>query len=203
MPDVATLLLIAPLTFPENAVIANTNTDNRKPRITFDMLEVNEYLMSGLAVSSIDKWFMGPVPSFQPADLGVPQAQDLASSVHIVRELLDKPDGVAWPPVSMDPTAQKSLGTDAPLPVNVQHSHHHDLSRLDRNLDSLIQELCTRCHLIFTEASKAAARSARISYGLGVRPDEVMVQETARPLFARERTVSATDKASMLFGTWT
>ena len=101
--------------FSENAAIANTNSDTRKPRITFDMLEVNEYLMSGLAVSSIDKWFEGSVPSFQPADLGVPQAQDLASSVHLVRELLDKPDGVTWPPVSTDPTTQKSVGTDRTL----------------------------------------------------------------------------------------
>lgn len=39
-----------------------------------DTLEVNNYLMSGLVVSSIDKWFMGPVPQFDPKDLGIADA---------------------------------------------------------------------------------------------------------------------------------
>jgi hypothetical protein len=37
-----------------------------------DILEVNQYFMSGLTASSIDHWFTGPVPNFKPADLNVP-----------------------------------------------------------------------------------------------------------------------------------
>ncbi|KAJ7169881.1 anaphase-promoting complex, cyclosome, subunit 4-domain-containing protein [Mycena filopes] len=41
------------------------------PQLRHDVLEVNNYFMSGLVVSSIDKWFMGPVPQFNPRELGI------------------------------------------------------------------------------------------------------------------------------------
>ena len=82
------------------------NSDAHKQSGRHDLLEVNDYMMSGLVVSSIDKWFMGPVPTFMPTDLGVPQAEPLASSVQRVREMLDKPEGLPWPPVSVDPFVQ-------------------------------------------------------------------------------------------------
>jgi len=41
-----------------------------------------------------------------------------------------------------------------------QNIKHKDLSHLDRNLDSLMQELATRCQRIFIEAASATARSA-------------------------------------------
>jgi hypothetical protein len=56
---------------PEVAVLSPNNTGTR-PAVEHDILEVNNYIMSGLMVSSIDKWFMGPVPRFTPQDLGVP-----------------------------------------------------------------------------------------------------------------------------------
>ena len=49
-----------------------SKSDSEAQPAQHDLLEVNEYLVSGLAVSSIDKWFMGPVPRFTPQDLGVP-----------------------------------------------------------------------------------------------------------------------------------
>lgn len=48
-----------------------SNDNNATPR--HDILEVNNYFISGLVVSSIDKWFMGPVPQFSARDLGVPE----------------------------------------------------------------------------------------------------------------------------------
>jgi anaphase-promoting complex subunit 4 len=51
----------------------NANSVNEShPILRHDILEVNAYLMSGLVVSSIDKWFIGPVPKFTPRDLGIP-----------------------------------------------------------------------------------------------------------------------------------
>jgi hypothetical protein len=35
-----------------------------------DILMVNDYLISGLIDSAIDRWFVGPVPTFTPEDLG-------------------------------------------------------------------------------------------------------------------------------------
>lgn len=57
------------LTFSETTA-ANTPNDFQ-PQLRHDVLEVNNYFMSGLVVSSIDKWFMGPVPQFDPRELGV------------------------------------------------------------------------------------------------------------------------------------
>ncbi len=71
------------------------------PSPKHDILEVNEYLMSGLVVSSIDKWFMGLVPKFSPADLGVPAAEELTSSIRVAQQILRSPEGLIWPPVSL------------------------------------------------------------------------------------------------------
>jgi anaphase-promoting complex subunit 4 len=34
-----------------------------------DVLEVNQYFLSGLKSSSLDKWFLGPLPTFENDDL--------------------------------------------------------------------------------------------------------------------------------------
>jgi anaphase-promoting complex subunit 4 len=34
-----------------------------------DVLEVNQYFLSGLKSSPLDKWFLGPFPTFQNEDL--------------------------------------------------------------------------------------------------------------------------------------
>ena len=65
-----------------------------------DILEVNEYLMSGLVVSSIDKWFLGPVPQFSPERIGTPQTGDLHASVDQARQFLADPSKLRWPPES-------------------------------------------------------------------------------------------------------
>ncbi|KZT74640.1 hypothetical protein DAEQUDRAFT_311 [Daedalea quercina L-15889] len=104
-----------------------------------DILEVNDYLMSGLVVSPIDRWFMGPVPQFSPHDLGVPgDWVDMKSTALRARRVLKEPRLSAWQ-------------------YNIKQK---DLSHLDRNLDSLVQELAVRSHRIFLEAANATARSA-------------------------------------------
>ncbi|KAH9946631.1 anaphase-promoting complex, cyclosome, subunit 4-domain-containing protein [Amylocystis lapponica] len=125
--------------------LANANDHNHSqfpPK--HDILEVNDYLMAGLVVSPIDKWFMGPVPRFSPHDLGVPgDQQSLTTVIQRARSVINNPAQMAWP-------------------SNVKQK---DLSHLDRNLDSLIQELATRCSRIFVEAASATARSAAVVSG--------------------------------------
>jgi len=128
--------------------------------------------MSGLLVSSIDKWFMGPVPRFSPRDLGVPgDDRDLNTLLKRAKAVTDDPAKMSWQ-------------------LDVKHK---DLSHLDRNLDALVQELAVRCHRIFVHASAAATRSAVLSPGpgsvvtqvAGGRPDP-----QSRPHLAiRERVV--------------
>lgn len=79
----------------ETAVANPTNETH--PVSRHDILEVNNYFMSGLVVSSIDKWFMGPVPRFFPRDLGVSGAQQaLSTALERARNVADDPAQMAW-----------------------------------------------------------------------------------------------------------
>lgn len=77
-----------------------------------------------------------------------------------------------------------------------QNIKQKDLSHLDRNLDSLVQELATRAHRIFFEAANATARSAVLRSKVNVNPDYFAenttllraVESNASELI-RERTV--------------
>ena len=76
--------------------MVNPATETR-PIPEYDMLEVNHYLMSGLVVSSIDKWFMGPIPQFSPEDLGVPgDKQDLQSVLRRAQAVASDSSQMAW-----------------------------------------------------------------------------------------------------------
>jgi hypothetical protein len=55
----------------ETSKMAITEQHVASPPIRHDILEVNEYLMSGLASSPIDDFFAGPVPRFTTDGLGV------------------------------------------------------------------------------------------------------------------------------------
>lgn len=47
----------------------NAPNDTNVPR--HDLLEVNQYFMSGLVGSDLDAWFKGPAPQFYTVDLGL------------------------------------------------------------------------------------------------------------------------------------
>lgn len=66
-----------------------------------DILEVNEYLMSGLVVSSIDKWFLGPVPQFAPDIIAPPHTDDLRTVIDHARAYAADSTKLTWPPVSL------------------------------------------------------------------------------------------------------
>lgn len=108
-----------------------------------DILEVNNYFKAGLVVSSIDKWFLGPVPRFLPEDLGIPErgVSSLAPMIERARIVATKP--LVWQ-------------------GNVTHK---DLGHLDRNLDALIHDLAVRCRRIFSCAAGQASGSATVSGG--------------------------------------
>ncbi|KAF8898719.1 anaphase-promoting complex, cyclosome, subunit 4-domain-containing protein, partial [Infundibulicybe gibba] len=107
-----------------------------------DILEVNNYLISGLVVSSIDKWFLGPVPQFSSRDLGIPTGDEqLVDVLHRARNVANDHVQMEWQAAT----------------------NHKDLSHIDRNLDALIHELAIKCHRVFARAAGAASRSASIS----------------------------------------
>ncbi|KDQ63736.1 hypothetical protein JAAARDRAFT_203134 [Jaapia argillacea MUCL 33604] len=137
-----------------------------------DILEVNSYLMTGLVVSPIDRWFMGAVPQFSPTDLGIPGAiPDLSELIQRAQGAVKDHAQMAW---------QNSIKT-------------RDLSHLDRNLDALVQDLAVRCQRVFVRASSATARSAFVSSGSGYSRAPIAESPNGTyfntPVHARERMV--------------
>ncbi|KAF4572895.1 hypothetical protein EYR36_007405 [Pleurotus pulmonarius] len=123
-----------------NNNLNTTNEGNTGAR--YDVLEVNNYFMSGLQASPIDKWFVGPIPNFTPEDFGVPsQRQPLQEVLERARQAAKQGKEEGW----RKATSQK------------------DLDHIDRNLDALAQELATRCQRIFAHAAGAVSRSASVT----------------------------------------
>ncbi|KAH9969035.1 anaphase-promoting complex, cyclosome, subunit 4-domain-containing protein [Russula dissimulans] len=116
--------------------VADPQSSNQ-PR--HDILEVNEYLTTGLMKSEIDAWFCGDVPGFLPQDLGVPHDdQNLSAAIERARSALRDPSQTAW---------AHTVG-------------YRDLSHLDKNLHALIKDLAGQCQSIFARAASATARAA-------------------------------------------
>lgn len=74
----------------------NSPNDGNIPR--HDILEVNNYFMDGLGTSSIDKWFTGPVPQFQPVDLGILEHGNgsLTDILERARIVANDPSQMTW-----------------------------------------------------------------------------------------------------------
>ncbi|KAI0793487.1 anaphase-promoting complex, cyclosome, subunit 4-domain-containing protein [Abortiporus biennis] len=144
---------------------------HNQPIPRHDLIEVNDYLVSGLVVSSIDRWFSGLAPNFTLASLDIPDKPNLEQSLAAARQVLKNTSEVVWPP----------------------KVKNHDFSQYDRNLDALTEELALECLSIFINASKAASRS-----GIIVCEPKVnigAVGQTGKPpscvpKFIRERTVN-------------
>ncbi|KZT30397.1 hypothetical protein NEOLEDRAFT_1185228 [Neolentinus lepideus HHB14362 ss-1] len=156
----------------ENSHI-NQSGESSPPAPKHDYLEVNNYLMSGLVVSPIDKWFMGPVPRFSPQDLGVlPEKYSLEEVMVRARRTMADPEQMAW---------QQSM-------------KFRDLSHLDRNLDSLVQDLSIRCMRLFHPAAYATGQSAIISHGLNTISTQSTRSTLPKQILVRERTAKQDDQ---------
>ncbi len=140
--------------------VANTNPANDAHAVPrHDILEVNAYLMSGLVVSSVDKWFIGPVPQFTPRDLGIPTEDTRPINIVLeqIRNVAGDPERLDWQAVSYPCHPERVVDRIS------KNGARKDLNHLDRNLDALVQELAIRCQRIFTRAAAAVSRSAIIS----------------------------------------
>ncbi|KAL5495217.1 hypothetical protein ACEPAI_680 [Sanghuangporus weigelae] len=137
------------------------NAADATPIPRHDIMEVNEYLMSGLVVSSIDKWFVGPAPQFSLDSIApASSTMDLRSSIDRAREFAADPANLTWPPI----TRKK------------------DLSHLDRNLDVLVHALAEKCQKIYDRAAKAVAKTFFVNRTWGV---PAQIQQVDRILDTR------------------
>lgn len=120
--------------------------------------------MSGLIVSSIDKWFTGPVPHFSPELLATPHTDTLRTTIDRARQFLSDPANLTWPPIAK----------------------RKDSSHLDRNIDALVQDLARRCQQVFDRAASAAARRAVVDPSLHsivhlIEKEKIVGSDAVRP----------------------
>ncbi|KAI0639387.1 anaphase-promoting complex, cyclosome, subunit 4-domain-containing protein [Trametes polyzona] len=161
--------------------IARVNApDHQQPRPQHDILEVNDYLTSGLVVSQLDKFFLGPVPQFMPDSMGRPQNTNITFALRKARAALNR-----W-----DQTVHEDV-------------RRVELGHVDRNIDALVQALAGSCQRIFEDASKAAARSAVLVAGsladvdaaTGDRAEGLGAGGASAAPLIRERTVRGSSQA--------
>ena len=71
------------------------------PTPRYDIMQANEYMMSGLGESALDKWFSGQAPKFLLEELGrVGEGTgDLTEVMERARKVANDPKGIEWPHV--------------------------------------------------------------------------------------------------------
>ncbi|RDB29551.1 Anaphase-promoting complex subunit 4 [Hypsizygus marmoreus] len=151
-----------------------TNDTNLQPR--HDILEVNNYFISGLVTNAIDQWFVGPVPQFSLDSLGIPPEDDsLVSVLERARKLANDMTEMAW-----RNTFRQTEGLE-----------------IDRNLDALLHELAVKCRTIFDRAAGAVCRLA-VTSATSELSLRLFSAKYAQQSTARERTVALDEKGEFL-----
>ncbi|KAG6813275.1 hypothetical protein H0H92_012689 [Tricholoma furcatifolium] len=146
-------------------------TGDNAPQPRHDILEVNNYLMTGLSTSTIDQWFTGTKPHFSLPELGMKNGN--------FSDVLNR----AYSIVKND-----TLWTSVPAEQNYED--------LNRNLNILVDELATRCRQIFDRAACGATRSAtrRVNAGSAANlASQIRLMNCLTPSAVRERTTKMTE----------
>jgi len=75
---------------------ASDSQANIAPR--YDIMQANEYMMSGLAESVLDRWFSGQVPKFSLEELGSvgEGTGNLSEVMERARNVANDPTGIEW-----------------------------------------------------------------------------------------------------------
>lgn len=112
---------------------ASPNDSQTHIPLSHDILQVNKYLMSGLVVSSLDKWFMGPLPEFEMSgmadfeDLGGARASvggsaALKAALQAAKAVLDDPSKLGWREVNITTWPVMFYFSSSSLPPCSQHA---------------------------------------------------------------------------------
>ncbi|TFK30461.1 hypothetical protein FA15DRAFT_676805 [Coprinopsis marcescibilis] len=123
---------------------ANNSSSTEPNPSRHDILEVNNYFVSGLTTSVLDLWFEGEIPRFSPRDLGVPEPDNgpLDAVIQRARSCSMSYDDMEWQ-------------------ENIEQNDH---SSIKRNIVALTDDLAARCSNIFAHAAGAASRSAIVHH---------------------------------------
>jgi anaphase-promoting complex subunit 4 len=66
--------------------------------VRYDIMQANEYMISGLAESALDRWFSGQAPKFSLEELGSvgEGTGDLTEVMERARKVVNDPKGIEW-----------------------------------------------------------------------------------------------------------
>ncbi|KAG9000900.1 hypothetical protein FRB93_012505 [Tulasnella sp. JGI-2019a] len=167
--------------------------DLRAP--TYDPLEVSDYLENGLLHSSLDKWFVGPMPKLNPSEVHPSPPSTMGEMMNEMRKVIEiasSPDFVAG-------------GARIPVMNGTTSSYETRIARLeklDRNLIALTSQLITKCEKIFKRASGATGRGQIMSGVPKPEPSGAGGSNAARadPLVRERMVPSAPDRPGSFFG---
>ncbi|EIN13727.1 hypothetical protein PUNSTDRAFT_59241 [Punctularia strigosozonata HHB-11173 SS5] len=175
----------------------NTSGDAPNPGpAKHDILVVNDYLTAGLIGSPIDKWFVGPVPTFTTEDLGGSlKPPPLHEAIQNARKALS----IRPLPSTLVGIYHRPHWSRGSLTITLQ-MNPRNIPDVDRNLDALIGELATSCQQLFVQAADAAGRSAQVSNVADVRPPP---QSVEGKFVTRERTTEDADRFVQYLAIWT
>ncbi|KAF8591838.1 hypothetical protein K439DRAFT_607126 [Ramaria rubella] len=152
------------------------HTDDGKLRsLSWDVLEVNRYLMDGLNGCDLDRWFDGEgenrVPSTTPDDLRAPRVRKpLAQVMKEARAAIEEPAPPPW-------------------------EAHADLKDLDRNLEQLIKEIAKACQTVFSKAGTSVGQTAAVDKQW-TAPSSKGKEKELETFRMRERTVVENEVAT-------
>ncbi|KAG6857580.1 hypothetical protein H0H87_000179 [Tephrocybe sp. NHM501043] len=90
----STKVYYAVMTYIFTETSAANPASETAPQPRYDILEVNNYFISGLSSSSIDRWFTGPTPQFSLKDFGVDNGKPIFEVVEQAYNLAK--DDNAW-----------------------------------------------------------------------------------------------------------
>ncbi|KAG8951639.1 hypothetical protein FRC04_005927 [Tulasnella sp. 424] len=159
--------------------------DLRPP--TYDPLEVSEYLDHGLLSSSLDKWFLGPMPQLNPSEAVRPSIpRSMADLLAEVNTVVDEEGEDPWRP------SQSSF--DSPFPPGLSQVHA-PLEDLDRNLLALANELAVKCAAVFDRAAGATGRQAIVECSAkSASPKSSRLSMTPPPVPSEESKILFRDR---------
>ncbi|KAG6851048.1 hypothetical protein H0H93_002940 [Arthromyces matolae] len=148
----------------------NPSSDN-VPQLRHDVLEVNNYFISGLASSPIDQWFTGSMRQLSLSEPSYDSSRSLSEVVEEAQSFAKNHNGLIE-----DDSAILDKASEFP----------------NRNLNILVEELATRCKAIFSRAADVGSRSSTTHKASAVSmadlPSRPTLPDSLTPFSVRERT---------------
>ena len=108
------------------SIRANDGSGNELRAISFDPLEVLDYLENGFTSSTLDRWFIGPIPPVSPSDAITQPFGNVKAVIETARSFLNKKSASATDGHGQSPHRRKP--SCSPVPSSEESTGSVDIS---------------------------------------------------------------------------